>query len=328
LNNPLVYSDPSGDNPIIIAAIIIGAAAGGYTGYKIADAKGYDMGDWQTYGYMLGGAAIGGISGYAGATFAAGGGMLAGAGVGAVGGAGFSGLSTGWNGEAMLKGAAFGAISGFVGGGVGGAIGGGWGALAGGASANLTNQLLYNGGDFSRVNWESVGISGITSLGIYHANSFSRWQWAGGKKFGDINLKYGAFNRLNAIYSRSKFWYREGGGWITDEGKFVSLKGAVNNKLSINMKNVNAPANARFLVHTHYQMDGWLYRQSGNDYTAHPYEPSNDPDYSDDFDVINHYNVDGMILTNKSLLTYYKGTTNFQNNWEYPLLRFIPLYFW
>jgi len=77
LNNPLVYVDPDGNNPLLIAAIIIGAAAGGYTGYKIANAKGYDMGDWQTFGYILGGAAIGGLSGYAGASIAAGGGFMA-----------------------------------------------------------------------------------------------------------------------------------------------------------------------------------------------------------------------------------------------------------
>ncbi|GHT62542.1 hypothetical protein AGMMS50239_16140 [Bacteroidia bacterium] len=77
LNNPFAYTDPSGENPILIAAIIIGAAAGGYTGYKIADAKGYDFGNWQTYAYMLGGTAIGGASGYLGATVAAGGGFMA-----------------------------------------------------------------------------------------------------------------------------------------------------------------------------------------------------------------------------------------------------------
>ncbi|MDR1738405.1 MAG: hypothetical protein LBR66_06285, partial [Candidatus Symbiothrix sp.] len=78
LNNPLRYTDPDGENPII-AAIIIGAAAGagGYTGYKIADAKGYDFSNWQTYGYILGGAVIGGASGYLGATIAAGGGFMA-----------------------------------------------------------------------------------------------------------------------------------------------------------------------------------------------------------------------------------------------------------
>lgn len=83
LNNPLIYTDPSGDFfwaalPIMVKiAIGVGAAIGGYSGYKIADAKGYDLGDWQTYGYILGGATIGGFSGYAGATIAAGGGFMA-----------------------------------------------------------------------------------------------------------------------------------------------------------------------------------------------------------------------------------------------------------
>jgi RHS repeat-associated protein len=76
-NNPLVYVDPDGHNPLIIAAAVIGGIAGGYTGYRIADAKGYDMGDWQTYGYMLGGAAIGAFSGYAGASITVGGGFMA-----------------------------------------------------------------------------------------------------------------------------------------------------------------------------------------------------------------------------------------------------------
>jgi len=39
---------------------------GAYGGHEIAEAKGYDMGDWQTYGYMLGGAIIGGGTAYLG----------------------------------------------------------------------------------------------------------------------------------------------------------------------------------------------------------------------------------------------------------------------
>jgi RHS repeat-associated protein len=77
LNNPLVYTDPDGNNPLILAAIIIGALSGGYTGYKIAEAHGYNLGNLQTYGFMLGGAAIGGLSGYLGASIAAGGGFMA-----------------------------------------------------------------------------------------------------------------------------------------------------------------------------------------------------------------------------------------------------------
>ena len=75
LNNPLKYTDPSGD--FFWIPFAIGAIIGGYTGYKIADAKGYDMGDWQTYGYMVGGAVIGGFSGVLGAEIATAGGFMA-----------------------------------------------------------------------------------------------------------------------------------------------------------------------------------------------------------------------------------------------------------
>ena len=75
LNNPLKYTDPSGE--FFWIPFAIGAAFGAYTGYKIADANGYNLGDWQTYGYIVGGAFIGGMSGAAGAEIAAGGGVMA-----------------------------------------------------------------------------------------------------------------------------------------------------------------------------------------------------------------------------------------------------------
>ena len=75
MNNPLIYTDPSGE--IFWVPVIIGAAIGAYSGYKIADAKGYDLGDWQTYGYMVGGAVIGGVSGGVSAEIAAAGGFMA-----------------------------------------------------------------------------------------------------------------------------------------------------------------------------------------------------------------------------------------------------------
>ena len=76
LNNPLIYTDPDGEIFWLIP-VAIGAIIGGYTGYKIADAHGYNLGNWQTWGYMLGGAVIGGASGYLGATIATGGGFMA-----------------------------------------------------------------------------------------------------------------------------------------------------------------------------------------------------------------------------------------------------------
>ncbi len=68
-----MFTDPDGE----WAQYVIGAIIGGYTGYKIAEAKGYDLGDWQTYGYILGGAAIGGLSGVVGAEIVTAGGFMA-----------------------------------------------------------------------------------------------------------------------------------------------------------------------------------------------------------------------------------------------------------
>lgn len=81
MNNPLIYTDPSGEFfwaalPLAVKiGIGIGAAIGGYTGYKIGEANGA-RGLGMT-GYVLGGAAIGGFSGYLGGTIAAGGGFMA-----------------------------------------------------------------------------------------------------------------------------------------------------------------------------------------------------------------------------------------------------------
>jgi RHS repeat-associated protein len=72
-NNPVAHIDPDGRNPIVIA-IIAGAIIGGYSGYRIAEAKGAT--GWSMVGYIVGGAAIGAFSGYAGASVSAAGGFM------------------------------------------------------------------------------------------------------------------------------------------------------------------------------------------------------------------------------------------------------------
>jgi RHS repeat-associated protein len=70
LNNPLRYTDPDGE--IVWAVpVIIGAIVGAYTGGVIANNGQYNPAKWdyssgKTWGYMLGGALVGGVSGYAG----------------------------------------------------------------------------------------------------------------------------------------------------------------------------------------------------------------------------------------------------------------------
>ena len=80
-NNPLMYTDPSGEFfwdalPLMVKiGIGIGAGIGAYTGYKIGEADGASC--LGMAGYVLGGAVISGFSGYLGGTIAAGGGFLA-----------------------------------------------------------------------------------------------------------------------------------------------------------------------------------------------------------------------------------------------------------
>lgn len=49
---------------------------GGFSGYQIANNKGYNFNDWQTYGYIVGGAAIGATMGYFGGMISGAGGVM------------------------------------------------------------------------------------------------------------------------------------------------------------------------------------------------------------------------------------------------------------
>jgi RHS repeat-associated protein len=70
LNNPLKYTDPDGESFIVAAAIIIGAAIGAHTGYKIAKCKGYDWNDKEMWVRIIGGGVVGGVAGWCGASVA------------------------------------------------------------------------------------------------------------------------------------------------------------------------------------------------------------------------------------------------------------------
>ena len=80
LNNPLKYTDKSGEilgiDDALFWGIVAGSAIGAYTGGLLANNGQYNPCNWNfnsptTWGYMLGGAIFGGISAYAGASIAA-----------------------------------------------------------------------------------------------------------------------------------------------------------------------------------------------------------------------------------------------------------------
>lgn len=69
LNNPFAYIDPSGEIAWFVP-VIIGAVIGAYSGGVIANEGQYNPARWnytsgKTWGFMLGGAVVGGVSGYA-----------------------------------------------------------------------------------------------------------------------------------------------------------------------------------------------------------------------------------------------------------------------
>ncbi|NET23894.1 MAG: hypothetical protein F6K07_33465 [Okeania sp. SIO1H5] len=154
--DPVNYIDPDGEF-LILTAILVGAALGGYGGFKIADSKGYSFGDWQTYAFIAGGAAIGGAAGGAGAyvgaaaATAGAGGWAAGAIGGFVGGAinggGNAYMATGDAGS-IAQGAGIGGMMGAASGGVAGGVGQGLGKLPI-SSANLRDGISIFGSGFA-----------------------------------------------------------------------------------------------------------------------------------------------------------------------------------
>lgn len=78
-NNPVIGIDPDG-REFVIAAVVIGAIIGTYIGGTLANDS-YDPTQWSynstTFGYMLGGSIVGGLSGWAGGAIAASGMPLA-----------------------------------------------------------------------------------------------------------------------------------------------------------------------------------------------------------------------------------------------------------
>ena len=211
-NSPVNGVDPDGGLawfvPIITGAVIGGTAGG----IHASNNPNMSIGE----GILLG-ATIGGLSGGAAAGVSAigGGAMLAGAAGGAVGGAGFSGMATGWDGQAMPRGAAIGAASGFVGGAFASAIGGGGGAFVGGAAADITGQLLSTGD----LNLGKSLLAGGMSFGMYHAMSYGSYKFGGGNtEIAGRKLTYRQFNKINTAYQRSRFWRKEHGVYLNNDG--------------------------------------------------------------------------------------------------------------
>lgn len=328
----MCYIDQDGELVWFIP-VIIGAVIGGYSGYKIGKAHGAT--GWKMFGYIAGGATIGGLSGGAATGVSALGGTAwwAGAAAGAVGGTGFSGLATNWNGEAMLKGAAFGALSGFVGGGIGSAIGGGWGAVAGGSSSSGLNTAL-NGS-----NLEQIGISmligGALSYGTYELTSYIAYKQAN-LSMNNHQVTYKQFKTMQADYQRSRFWRKEYGGILTKNGNVIRAPSQNRHSLRVDFTRgmVNAANNdggAAASYHTHWARGGVDYYVNNVDDTVSKANAlsiattSNGPS-PEDMNGLANYFGGNQYLIDRNGFYYYNTTTSGNNNTF--LFKYFPMYWW
>lgn len=224
LNNPLKYTDPSGEIFGIDDAIIgiaIGAIVGGTSGYMIGRAN--DASGWEMFGYIAGGALIGGLTSWAGAAMAQDlGYMVACMNTGAFSGTMFAGMASGWDGEAMVQGYCAGALSGAMSGAIqplfqydpvgvingmlaDGAVGSCTGFLIGGLTSTCMGGDFMDGAKYGLLSGALSGMLGgglrgcsnAETLGVNRVTGGSLSEraqaWADYYGLGDMNV--GVFTR-------------------------------------------------------------------------------------------------------------------------------------
>ena len=257
LNNPLQYVDPSGEFAWI--PIVVGAAIGTVQGAIMASQNANSAGEWV--GYILGGGAIGALSGFAGSAVAS---MGTGIGLasmtsGAISGAGFAGLSSvgkdaGQIAASVMYGAVCGAASGLVGGWTAAAIGGTAGAFVGGAVSGALGSWMH-GGTGLNILYSSIA-GGIGSAGAYQMSSFLGWITEGHTRLG-FNVSYRQYLTMQADYQRSMFWRKEYGGYLLGDGGVKRAPFSGRGKHNVDFGSF--PNNAIAEYHIHWQKPGIVY---------------------------------------------------------------------
>ena len=189
LNNPLKYTDPSGENFLLIGSIILGAYLGGTTANNSFNPFKWDYGNLQTFAGM----AIGGIASYVGATvgmnvsaaavangsnaFSAGviGGMMGGMLAGGINGAGMTAISGGGIGEIICN-MNLGALIGSIGGGLSGGIGNILGDFPGVTGSSLKNGIYEL--SYSAIKGAAEGLGGGLMMAAMNHDASYLWKGA------------------------------------------------------------------------------------------------------------------------------------------------------
>lgn len=245
-NNPLSYTDPSGNYGDPLSAII-----GGVLGFKAGIEIGKTKTDspFEQVGYGIIGGWIGSSAGFVGsavggaASNAIVGAILGGATAGAISGAGFTVLAGG-NADDISENAAIGAASGAVGGALGAGIGGGGGAFIGGAAAGATGSALSGAEDEDIL--KSALVGGAISFGMFELQmSMAYDKYQKNPTMGELEY-FGGFRKISIATQRSRAWGIEAGGNIQKNGKVTGLKYGSSNSVLL-----EDDFNSRASFHTH-----------------------------------------------------------------------------
>jgi hypothetical protein len=151
VNNPLKFTDPSGNNPLIIA-MAIGAAisAASYTASVAMSDGGFNNWQWGKFGLSVGIGAVSGLAGGYGASAVSGYGAISGALSGTIGGAA-SGFTAGAL-NSWTNGSSFGngLLTGFKSAGIGALTGGLIGGLVGGIQSITHEGNFWTGEGYTQ----------------------------------------------------------------------------------------------------------------------------------------------------------------------------------
>ena len=156
----------------------------------------------------------------------------------------------------MYNGAWKGALSGFAGGIVGSAIGGGWGAFTGGGTASGINTLL-NGGDFQQAGMSALLGAGL-SYGGYELASYIGWQYSN-RQLGNVEISYNQYKTMQADFQRSRFWRKEYGGFLMNDGSVKRFPAEWRHAYGIEPADgtgISIDNEAKALYHTHWDAPG------------------------------------------------------------------------
>ena len=263
LNNPLKYTDPSGEvfgiDDLIIAAVV-GAVINVTMNGVNNSMSGQDFFDGAGKA-----AIVGGLAGAAGAGVAALG--AGGALVGMVGGAFAGGTNAVLNNTNFGLGVAMGAFSGWVGGGISMYFGGGLGACLGGMTSNAIAQIPAIIKDGKSFNFSQMLLSGAFSWGAYFGSSYVNWKWRGGNKMGNLDVSFKQFNKMQTLFQRSRAWEKEMGGYLMEDGSFKTAEPGTNSQIDLGPR----PDGAIAEFHTHWDKPGkTIYFDNDGNYVKNP----------------------------------------------------------